>query len=50
MEQMVTMGPLMENAEKLLKTFESSGMMKMVDKVLPFVEKIALPGMGGVKK
>ena len=49
MEQMVTMGPLMENAEKLLKTFESTGMMKMVDRVLPFVEKIALPGTGAAK-
>ena len=49
MEQMATMGPLMENAEKLLKTFESTGMMKMVDRVLPFVEKIALPGTGAAK-
>ena len=49
MEQMATMGPLMQNAENLLKTFESSGMMKMVDKVLPFVEKMALPGMGAAK-
>jgi hypothetical protein len=49
MEQMATMGPLMENAEKLLKTFESTGMMKMVDKVLPFIEKIALPGTGPAK-
>ena len=49
MEQMATMAPLMENAEKLLKTFESTGMMKMVDRVLPFVEKIALPGTGAAK-
>ena len=49
MEQMENMAPLMENAEKLLKTFESSGMMKMVDRILPFVEKIALPGTGPAK-
>jgi hypothetical protein len=49
MEQMTTMGPLMQNAESLLKTFESSGMMSMVEKVLPFVEKMALPGMGPTK-
>lgn len=49
MGQMANMEPLIKNAENLLKTFESSGMMKMVDKVLPFVEKIALPGMGGMK-
>ena len=49
MEQMENMAPLMENAEKLLKTFESSGMMKMVDRILPFVEKIALPGTGPTK-
>ena len=49
MEQMENMAPLMQNAEKLLKTFESSGMMKMVDRILPFVEKIALPGTGPTK-
>lgn len=49
MKQMTTMGPLMQNAESLLKTFESSGMMSMVEKVLPFVEKMALPGMGSAK-
>jgi len=50
MEHMATMGPLMENAEQLLKTFEGSGMMKLVDKVMPFLEKVALPGTGGGKK
>lgn len=49
MEQMQSMAPLMANAEKLLKTFESTGMMKMVDRVLPFMEKMALPGMGASK-
>ena len=50
MKQMANIGPLMQNAENLLKTFESSGMMKMVDKVLPFMEKLTLPGMGAAKK
>jgi len=50
MEQMASMGPLMENAQKLLSSFEDSGMMKLVDKVIPLVEKIALPGQSGGKK
>ena len=50
MEHMATMGPLMENAEQLLKTFEGSGMMQLVDKVMPFLERVALPGTGGGKK
>ena len=49
MEQMQTMGPLMENAKDLLKTFESSGMMKLVDKFMPMIEQVALPGTTGAK-
>ena len=50
MEHMANMGPLMENAEKLLKTFERSGLMRMVEKIAPLVEKVALPGMGAAKR
>jgi hypothetical protein len=49
MEQMQTMAPLMENAKDLLKTFESSGMMKLVDKFMPMIEQVALPGTTGAK-
>ena len=49
MEQMQTMTPLMENAKDLMKTFESSGMMKLVDKFMPLIESVALPGMTGAK-
>lgn len=50
MEQMQTMAPLMENAKDLIKTFESSGMMKLVDKFMPMIEHVALPGTTGAKK
>ena len=49
MEQMQTMAPLMENAKDLIKTFESSGMMKLVDKFMPMIEQVALPGTTGAK-
>ena len=49
MEQMQTMAPLMENAKDLLKTFESSGMMKLVDRFMPMIEQVALPGTTGAK-
>ena len=49
MEQMQTMTPLMENAKVLMKTFESSGMMKLVDKFMPLIENITLPGSTGAK-
>jgi hypothetical protein len=39
----------MENAKDLMKTFESSGMMKLVDKFMPLIENIALPGSTGAK-
>lgn len=44
MEQMQTMAPMMENAKDLIKSLESSGLMKMVDRFLPMLETAALPG------
>lgn len=49
MEQMQTMAPMMENAKDLIKSLESSGMMKIVDRFLPMLETAALPGMTGNK-
>lgn len=43
MEQMQSMGPVMENAQNLLKTFEGSGMMGMIEKVLPMLNKLQPP-------
>lgn len=43
MEQMQTMAPMMENAKDLIKSLESSGMMKMMDRFLPMLETAALP-------
>jgi len=49
MSQMHDMAPLMENAKDLIKTFESSGMMKLLDRFMPMLEKVALPGTTGAK-
>lgn len=49
MEQMQMMAPMMENAKDLIKSLESSGIMKLVDKFLPMVESAALPGMSSNK-
>ena len=43
MSQMQDMAPLMENAKDLIKTFESSGMMKLLDRFMPMIEQVALP-------
>jgi hypothetical protein len=49
MDQMQMMAPMMENAKDLIKSLESSGIMKLVDKFLPMVESAALPGMSSNK-